>query len=225
MDQNLYALTEKRVNRTLENLQKNNMSAIYVPKKEDVVGEVAKLISEGDTVAVGGSVTLSEAGVLELLRNGKYNFLDRYAPGLSKEETNEILRQGLLADVFLCSSNAITERGELYNVDGNSNRIAALVFGPKSVIVVAGINKIVYDLDEAVLRVKQIAAPANCLRLGYETYCMHDGQCQSLHSNSSRDITEGCSSATRICCNYVISARQRIKDRIKVIIVGEPMGY
>ena len=111
------------------------------------------------------------------------------------------------------SSNAITENGELYNVDGNGNRVAALVWGPKSVIVVAGYNKIVKDIDEAKTRVREIAAPSNAARLGCDTPCTKTGHCMD------------CSSSKRICATTVITGRQRVENRIKVILVGEELGY
>ena len=117
-----------------------------------------------------------------------------------------------------------TERGELYNVDGNSNRVAAILYGPKSVIVVAGCNKIVPDLAAAVRRVKAKAAPENCTRLSCETFCRKTGECVSLRQESS-EMPEGCRSEARICCNYVVSAYQRQQGRIKVVLVGEPLGY
>ena len=112
--------------------------------------------------------------------------------------------------------------GELFNVDGNSNRVAALCFGPASVIVVVGCNKIVPTLHDAIRRVKQIAAPENAVRLHCRTYCASAGHCQGLDSD---EMTAGCGSEGRICCNYVVSAHQRVPGRIKVILVGEPLGY
>ena len=125
-----------------------------VPDKEDVVPRLREMISAGSTVTCGGSVSLYQCGVIDFLRDGPYCFLDRDREGLSKEDREEIFRQAFSSDVYLCSSNAVTENGELYNVDGNSNRTAAILYGPKSVIMVVGINKIVRNLDEAVLRVK-----------------------------------------------------------------------
>lgn len=122
------------------------------------------------------------------------------------------------------STNALTENGELYNVDGNSNRVAALLYGPKSVIVVCGINKIVKNIDEAIKRVKTIAAPHNTIRLGIETPCGKTGECVSLRKENP-EFCDGCHGDTRICCNYVVSAQQRHIDRIKVIIIGEEYGY
>ena len=121
----------------------------------------------------------------------------------------------------MTSSNAVTERGELYNVDGNSNRIAAIAFGPSRVIMVVGINKIVPDLDAAIRRVKTIAAPKNTQRLSCKTYCEAAGKCAGLDG----DLCAGCASDARICCNYLVSAKQREPGRIHVIFVGEELGY
>lgn len=200
------------------------MQSLYVESKALVPQKICELLTEGDMVAVGGSMSLFECGVIDLLRSGKYKFLDRYEKGLSREEMEKIYRDSFFADVYICSSNAITENGELYNVDGSSNRVAAICYGPKSVIIVAGYNKIVKDIDEAVRRVKTIAAPANSVRLSLETYCSEKGECMSLLSGDA-GMACGCNSPTRICCSYVVSAYQRKKDRIKVIIVGEELGY
>lgn len=224
MNKNSKAILMKRISKVTENLEKNNMQVHYVESKADVVSKVTELLKDGDTVGVGGSYTLSESGVLEFLRSGKYNFLDRHAKGLSRENVEKKYIDSFSADAYICSSNAITENGELYNVDGNSNRVAAICYGPKSVIIIVGYNKIVRNLEDAVKRVKSIAAPANCDRLSCETYCKEKGECISFLSDAS-DMASGCNSSARICCNYVVSAYQRKKDRIKVIIVGEELGY
>ncbi len=208
--------------RTAKNLEANNMKCFIAETKEDVLPIVRELLSEGATVACGGSMTLAETGVTDLLRSGDYNFLDR--SGKSHEEAEKIYRAAFSADVYLCSSNAITEDGELYNVDGNSNRVAAICFGPKSVIIVAGRNKVVRTLNDAVTRVKRFAAPMNTARLGCETYCRSKGECMAAASGSE-NMTDGCHSDARICCSFVVSARQRIKDRIKVILVNEELGF
>ncbi len=224
MDNHLRTIIEKRINKVAENLRKNNMQVHYVESKADVVNKVAELLKEGDTVGIGGSQSIFESGVFDLLLSGKYNFLDRYKEGLSREEIEKIYVNSFSADAYICSSNAITEKGELYNVDGNSNRVAAICYGPKSVIIIAGYNKIVKNFEEAVKRVKSIASPANCARLNCNTYCKEKGECMSFLSDAA-DITDGCNSPDRICCNYVFSAYQRKKDRIKVILVGEELGY
>ncbi len=208
--------------RVAEALRANRMAATCVNCREEVVPLVKSLLHEGDTVAVGGSVTLEETGVLDLLRCGDYRFLDRYADGLTAEETDEVLHASLNADVFLCSSNAVTEKGELYNVDGRANRVAPLAYGPRNVIVVVGNNKIVPDLKAADYRVKTIAAPLNAKRLHCQTYCAVNGVCKAV---GSPFCTDGCASPDRICAQYLISGRQRIADRIHVILVAEPLGF
>lgn len=143
--------------------------------------ELAKsLVCPGATVTHGGSETLIQLGIPELLSGGDYNYLDRSAEGLTREQVEEIYRKSYFADYYFTSSNAVTETGELYNVDGNSNRVSAILYGPKNVLVFVGINKIVRDINEAITRVKTIAAPANTLRLSCDTPCAKTGECVSL---------------------------------------------
>ena len=143
-------------------------------------------------------------------------------------KTGDVISNGgsvtLSADAFFTSSNAVTENGELYNVDGNSNRVAAILYGPKSVIVVCGVNQLVRNISEAIERVKTKAAPPNTVRLGIDTYCAKAGQCVSLNKENP-ELCEGCHGDGRICCNYVVCAQQRHVNRIKVIIINEELGY
>jgi len=213
MDKHLQYVMKKRIERTVENLRKNRMQAFFVESRKDVVTLLETLMKEGDTVAVGGSMTLFEAGVIDHLRSGRYIFYDRYAEGLTPEQMTEIHRKAFSVNFFLTSTNAVTEKGELFNVDGRGNRVAAMIYGPDNVIVIAGCNKIVTDLDEAVNRLRQIAAPANTVRLSRRTPCVHTGYCQD------------CRSEDRICCDYVVLRQQMVPDRIKVILVGEELGY
>lgn len=226
MDAYKAEILKKRIERTMENLEKNNMEPFFVPGKEDVVPKLRELIAEGSTVTCGGSMSLYQCGVIDFLRDGPYCFLDRDKEGLNREDREAIFRQAFSADVYLCSSNAVTENGELYNVDGNSNRTAAILYGPKSVIMVVGINKIVRNLEEAVLRVKTVSAPANALRLHSGTFCSEKGYCVSLKGkDAGAEPCTGCQTDARICCNYVVSARQRQRNRIKVLLVGQDVGY
>ena len=163
---------ELRVRRTMAALEKNNMSAYFAQTSEEAVRLVEGLLCAGDTISCGGSVTLDASGVKALMRSGRYNFLDREAVETDAER-QVIYRQTFSADAFLTSSNAITERGELFNIDGGGNRVAAMLFGPKKVIVVAGWNKIVRDLNAAKLYVKAVTVPANALRLHIDTPCTH----------------------------------------------------
>lgn len=220
----MQTLDKQRIEKTLEAIKKNNMQAFYCETKQEALEKVRELMNKGDTVTHGGSVTLAECGIKELLKNGDYNYLDRSAPGLTRDEVQEIYRKAFFADVYLTSSNAVTENGMLFNVDGNSNRVAAIMYGPKSVIVVAGYNKIVADLNEAFDRLRTVAAPKNTKRLNCATYCAKTGKCVSMNKEGSM-MGEGCFSEQRICCSYTVASFQRVKDRIKVIIVGEELGY
>ena len=222
MDNNKKTIIEKRINKVGENLKKNNMEFYYAETKKDVCSIVRTLIKEGDVITNGGTVTMKECGLSELLSSPEYTYLDR--SNMTPDEVAELYIKAFSTDVYISSSNAITEDGVLYNVDGNSNRIAAIAFGPKSVIIIAGYNKIVKDLKEAEIRVKREAAPPNCVRLDCATYCKEKGECVSL-SKADSQIYDGCAGDERICCNYLISAHQRHKGRIKVIIVGEELGY
>lgn len=222
MDNSKKTVIKKRIQRTGENLVKNNMEFYYAETKEDVRPLVESLIKKGDVITNGGTMTMAECGISDLLKSSDYTYIDR--TGKTREEVEEIYIKAFSADVYISSSNAITEDGVLYNVDGNSNRVAAIAYGPKSVIIIAGYNKIVKNLEEAELRVKREAAPPNCVRLDCSTYCKETGECVSL-SKPDRQITDGCAGDGRICCNYLISAKQRHKGRIKVILVGEELGY
>jgi len=222
MEKNIESVILKRINRASENLIRNNMSFYYAPTKEEVPQLVEMLIKPGDIVANGGSVTMKQCGVIDLVKSDKYKYLDRET--YPQDEIEKLYRASFSADVYLTGANAITEDGLLYNVDGTSNRIAAIAYGPRSVIVVAGYNKIVRNLDEAVKRVKGEAAPMNAQRLTYATDCYGIGMCPSL-ADSCADMCDGCRSDDRICCNYLVSSYQRQKDRIKVIVVGEILGY
>lgn len=210
MDANVSAVLEKRINRTIGNLQNNKMDAYYVKTRADAVELVKELCPEGQSVSWGGSMTLEECGIKELLRQGAYRCLDREAKGADQDQ---VQHEAFFCDTYFCSSNAITEAGELYNVDGRGNRVAAMIYGPKSVIVVAGCNKIVPDLEAARMRMRDTAAPANATRLDRRTPCKVLGICRDCHSDD------------RICSDYVVMSQQMIKGRIKVIIVGEPLGY
>lgn len=207
---------------TMENLQKNGMKPFYVKTKEEVVPLIKTLVEKGSSVSHGGSETLKQTGVIELLKNGDYDYIDR--SGLEGEELRQSYIRAFGCDTYFSSSNAVTMNGELYNVDGNSNRVACIVYGPRQVIIVVGKNKIVNNINDAVLRVKQCAAPPNTQRLDRKTPCAATGQCISLNKENPL-ICDGCASPQRICCNFVISAKQRHTDRIKVIIVDETLGY
>lgn len=204
---------EMKINRTIEALKKNNMNGYYAKNRNEVIELIKDIVSEGSKVAVGGSETLSELGILEHLRSGRYDFLDRYKEGLTREEVTNIFKQSFLADAYLSSCNAITENGELYNVDGNGNRVAAMLYGPDKVIVICGINKIVKDVDEAIKRNREISAPMNAKRLNKKTPCTKVGYCMN------------CNSPERICNEYTLIKKQRSSERMHVIFLNENLGY
>lgn len=213
MDSHLNSVVEKRMEHTAKALRSNRMEAYCVADREKARQLVLSLIEPGSVVANGGSMTLQECGILDAVRAGDFRYLDRDAPGLDAEQRGGIYRQAFSADVYLGSCNAITQQGELLNVDGNGNRVAAYCFGPERVVLVAGVNKIVPDLQAAFSRLENTAAPANTARLGCQTPCANTGEC--MH----------CVSPARICCDYVIHRFQRIAGRIHVVLVGESLGY
>lgn len=209
-----------RVKKTMINLERNNIIAYYVETKEEVLKLTKMILTEGETVSCGGSVSLDETGVKELLASGKYNFLDR-SKARNSAETEEIYRKTFSCDTFLTSANAITEWGELINVDGNGNRIAAITYGPKMVLFIVGVNKIVADSNEGFMRIKTTAAPLNVKRLEKETPCAKTGVCVA----TDLPLGAGCGSCDRICSSYLVTAYQRTRGRVRVILCGEDIGY
>ncbi|MCX7028306.1 MAG: lactate utilization protein [Spirochaetes bacterium] len=180
--------------------------------RNSALDHLFSLIPAGLKVGLGGSTTLAELGVVERLRAGPYRLIDRYRTA-NWDATMDAYREALLADVFVTGVNAITRKGELVCIDSSGNRVAAMIFGPRRVIVVAGINKIVDDLDAAFARLRTIA-PLNCRRLGHRTPCAESGVC------------EGCLS-TETMCNYtgIIHHGLKEKDRIYVILLAESLGF
>lgn len=210
MNESVSFVNNAKLQRVKAALEKNYMQAHIVETAAEVPALVQELLAKGDTVANGGSMSLVECGVMSVLRSGEYNFLDREAPGVSPDE---IYRKAFSADAYLASANAITETGEILEVDGRANRVAAIAYGPASVILVVGVNKVVEDLAAARRRVASIAAPANTRRLQLKTPCAATGLCID------------CNSPGRICCTELVLRQQREKDRIKVILVNEALGY
>ena len=215
----------EQIEKLFKNLEKNKMQPLYAETKEDAKNMVKDMLFDGCVITWGGSMSVIECGVDELLRDNKYNFMDRGRADITAEEQQECFKASIGADFFFCSANAVTENGEIVNVDGLANRISSIAFGPKKVVMIVGKNKIVPDLKEAFLRVKKIAAPKNCVRLNKNTPCAKLGHCVSLLNNPNPDFADGCSCDDLICCDYMISAMQRQRDRITVIIVNENLGY
>ncbi len=205
-----YENTAKTV---IQNLEKRRMAGCYCPTAGEAAKLAMSLIAPGASVGTGGSMTLEECGIMSLLRAREdITFLDR-ATAKTPEEATEMLHQMLLCDSYLMSTNAITMDGELVNIDGSGNRVAALIYGPKEVIVVAGMNKVCPDLHSAYRRVKDITSPPNCVRLNKNTPCARTGRCGDCLGDDS------------ICSQTVITRRSGIRERIKVILVGEELGY
>ncbi len=202
-------------------LEKNNIEAHYFSTAREIYDYIEKILPEGAKISNGGAQSLIDSGIMDLIKSEKYNYIDRFAPKNEAEE-RKMIAEYFTADYFFCSTNALTESGELVNVDGRSNRVAAIMYGPKSVIMVVGKNKIVKDINEALYRVKTVAAPKNTVRLNCDTYCKEKGMCVAAENG---EIGSGCVSDARICCNYVVSAYQREKNRIKVLICGENLGF
>lgn len=210
MDNHLEAIETKRIERTVNALCKNNFDAHFIRDTAELLIKLDEMLPDGASCSVGGSMTLYETGVIDYIKGRNVNYFDRYADGA---DVKKVYHDALSCDVYFTSSNAITENGELYNMDGNGNRVAALVYGPEKVIVVAGINKIVKDLDAAVERNKSVSAPANAVRLGKDLPCSKTGLCAD------------CKSAGRFCCHELISHQQSNKGRIAVLILPESYGY
>ena len=216
----------KHMEKTASALRRNRMQAEIVNTRSEAREKLKEYLKEGDVIAVGGSETLNEIDAFEILRDPKYRFLDRYEKDVDRSVIEERMRGAFSADVFVTSTNAVTMDGELYNVDGNGNRVAPMIFGPKSVVVIVGYNKIVKDIDAAAQRVKTIAAPSNALRLNSDKYCARTGVCNGLRQDLYEPgICGGCHTPGRLCCDYVIMSQQRVEGRVKVILVGEVLGF
>jgi hypothetical protein len=203
---------QKQVERTIQALKKNNFEALYVPDAKVALEEVMKRIPDGATVGVGGSVTLAQIGLLDALKNRKIQLIWPLQQARSDEERLELFRKSFSSDVFLSSTNAVTEDGRLFNVDATGNRVGAMFIGPKKTIIICGVNKIVKDLEAAEKRVREWAAPQNAKRLGKKTPCVETGVCSD------------CSSPDRICNIYVSLAKKPVRTEVVVILIGENLG-
>ncbi|MCL6477160.1 MAG: lactate utilization protein [Peptococcaceae bacterium] len=205
---------EERAKKVVAALNKNLFEALYAPGREQAVEEILKRIPAGATVGAGGSVTLREINILEILKKRGHTVYDHWQQGLDPAEVDEIRRRQLTSDVFLSSSNAVTSEGHLVNIDGAGNRVASMVFGPKKVIVVVGINKIVRDREAAIVRIKNEAAPKNFYRMNLPTPCAKTTFCTD------------CSPPARFCrVTAVTEVKPGGIPEFVVIIVGENLGF
>lgn len=199
--------------RTIASLQRNNMAGYFVHNQQELTALLSLLIEKGQTVGCGDSITLEELGVFEFLRNGDYIFHDKYEPGLTAEDKHSLYIKNFAADTFITGTNAVTMDGKLFNIDGNGSRVAPMLYGPRQVIVVIGVNKITENADSALRRARQVAAPLDAKRLKKETPCTQLNKCVD------------CRHPQRICNDFVLITGQFIKDRIKVIILDREIGY
>ncbi|WFR55141.1 lactate utilization protein [Anaerocolumna sp. AGMB13025] len=204
---------DKRIEKTITNLKQNNMEGYFVKDKEELLLLLKSLMKQGDTIGCGDSGTLEETGVFAYIRNSGHTFYDKHQEGLTAEEKRKIYLHNFDADIFLTGTNAITVDGKLFNIDGNGSRVAPMLYGPRQVIVVAGINKLTDTVEEAINRTRQIAAPMDAMRLKKNTPCTKLGKCID------------CGHEQRICNDFVLIARQFIKDRIKVILINQKYGF
>lgn len=193
-------------------LEKRAFEAHYCATKEEALAKALELIPETDVVSWGGSVSIDQISLKEavIARNKVINRDLAKSP----EEKVELMRQALLCDTFLMSTNGISEDGQLVNIDGNGNRCAALIYGPKQVVMIVGLNKVSRDLDSAIKRARGTAAPINAQKFpNMPTPCAKFGKCMDCNMNET------------ICCQFVVTRRCRPAGRIKVILVGENLGY
>ena len=205
-----------RVENTLKALERNGFEAKYYPTSEEALAGVLGMVPDGAAVGLGGSVTLREMGLVEALEARGVELADHWvarAAGVSREGVMEIRRAQVNSDVFITSTNAVTETGELVNIDGTGQRVAAMIFGPKKVVVVAGVNKIAGDLDEGLWRASNVAAPMNARRLHPKTPCAVTGEC------------DDCVAPGRICNITTIIHRKPNNTDLTVVLVGEKLGY
>lgn len=214
------AATRDDITKAMAALESNNMRAHYAKTSADALAIAASFLFDGCRVAVGGSLTLRETGIQQLIENGDYRYTSRYVKGsfdfdksLSESEIRRSLLDAYDADVYLASANALTLAGEIMLVDGQGNRVSAIAFGPKKVVLAVGRNKLVKDIAEGFERIKTVAAPANSRRYGRGTPCAKLGYCVN------------CKHEQRGCSDYLIVSHQREKERIHVIIVDETLGF
>jgi len=204
---------DMQIERTLDALKRNNFDARFVKKGSDALDEIFKVIPNGAKVGVGGSLTLNQIGFFDEAKSRPIVLMNSAVPGITPEEALKMRREMLLADYYLCSSNAVTEDGQLYNIDSNGNRVGAMMFGPKHVMLICGVNKIVKDIEAAQKRVQEWVAPMNAKRLGLKTPCAETGVCTN------------CSSPQRICNIYTVLAKKPRNTDITIFIIGEQLGF
>lgn len=208
MDQNYYKRNELLAQKVLKGVESRNMTGYYAADRAEALKIALELIPEGSTVTMGGCMSANEIGLTDAVKTGNYTFLDRAAM-----EPREALLAGYDADVFLTSANAMTEDGVMVNIDGNANRVSYIAQGPKKLLVIVGMNKICDDIDGAMKRARNIAAPVNAQRFNINTPCKKTGSCAN------------CKSPDSICCQFLITRFSHHPGRIHVILVNDDLGF
>ena len=198
--------------KVIKGLESRNMTGYYAATKEEALKKALEIIPEGSSVTMGGAMSAHEIGLVEAIKKGNYNFIDR-ENATTAEEKREAMLKGYDADFFLASTNAMTDDGVLVNIDGNSNRVSMIAQGPKHVLFIVGMNKVCGDVDGAMKRARNVAAPINAQRFGLSTPCSKTGSCFN------------CKSPDTICCQFLITRFSKHKDRIHVILVNYNLGF
>ena len=209
MNPNITKRNELLAQKVIKGLESRNMTGYYVKDKEEALQKALCLIPEGSSVTMGGAMSAHEIGLVEALKGPDYNFIDRD----KATDKRAAMLAAYDADFFLSSANAMTEDGIMINVDGNANRVSAIAQGPKKVIFIVGMNKITKDVDSAMKRARNVAAPINAQRFGLSTPCTSTGSCMD------------CKSPDTICCQILITRYSKHKDRIHVILVNDNLGF
>ncbi len=209
MDRNIEKRNELLAQKVIKGLQSRNMTGYYAKDREEAKRIALSLIPEGSSVTMGGALSAHEVGLVEAVKTGSFRFIDRAA----FENPREAMLAAYDADWFLSSANAMTEDGVLVNIDGNANRVSCIANGPKHVLFIVGMNKVCSDIDGAMKRARNVAAPINAQRFGLNTPCAKTGACMN------------CKSPDTICCQFLITRFSRHKDRIHVILVNDTLGF
>ena len=203
---------QKRGQILVKNLQARHFDAYYCDTREDALAKALELIPEGASVGWGGAISVEQIGLMDAVHSGNFRAIDR-ALAKSPEEREEMMRECMFADVFLTGANALSLDGQMVNIDGQGNRVAAIVYGPKSIIVVAGMNKVEDTLEAAITRARTVAAPMNNQRFTNDNPCSVTGTCGN------------CKNLTCICNQILVTRHCRPVGRIKFILVGEELGF
>ncbi len=208
MNENLFKRNELLAQKVIKGLESRNMTGFYAESREAALAKALELIPEGSSVTMGGGMSVHEIGLVAALKEGRYNFIDR-----EKMDRRAAMLAAYDADFFLSSANAMTEDGIIVNIDGNANRVSAIAYGPKKVLMIVGMNKVCPDVDSAMKRARSVAAPANTQRFGINTPCAKTGACAN------------CKSHDTICCQFLVTRYSRHDGRINVILVNDTLGF